>query len=410
VRDSFAQNVDLQRYSPLIITRSPRSAWAFAKYLAILRGNSMHKRWVVRLGAIFAFWSLFALYMALQEHYTAQVMGKPITWGRTFRAEFTYAGIWALLTPSILWLARRFPVDQRGWYRMAPLHAIACVAYVAVQKSIYVVLVPASSPEWQPHDVPSLIKSILVTMDYGVMLYGIVLLIHSAVGYYVRYQEGRVRASQLETRLAQAQLQALKMQLHPHFLFNTLHSISTLVPEDPEAAEAMIARLSELLRLSLENTGVQEVPLSTELEFVELYLGIEQIRFEDRMKVRFDIDPQSLDAKVPNLILQPLVENAIHHGIGGALRGCIEIRSRITEGKLLLQVLDDGPGLRAEIAPGRSGTGLGLANTRARLEALYGKAHDFIVRSASNGGVEAAIRIPFQPQAQIIRHDGNCKN
>ena len=370
----------------------------------------MRKRWVAKQGAIFAFWSIFALYMALQEHYIAQVMDKPITWTRAFRAELTYAWLWALLTPSVLWLARRFPVDQRGWYRRVPLHAVACVALVAIQKSIYVVLVPASSPQWQPHDLPSLVKSILVTMDYGVMLYGIVLLIHSAVGYYARYQEGRVRASQLETRLAQAQLQALKMQLHPHFLFNTLHSISTLVPEDPEAAEAMIARLSELLRLSLENTGLQEVPLSTELEFVELYLGIEQIRFDDRMRVSFDIDPQTLDAQVPNLILQPLVENAIHHGIGNASKGSIEIRSRIMEGKLLLQVLDDGPGLSEAVEQNRSGMGLGLVNTRARLEALYGKAHDFIVRSASNGGVEAAIRIPLQPPAQSARHDRNGKN
>src|SRR5258707_5385961 len=139
-----------------------------------------------------------------------------------------------------------------------------------------------------------------------------VLLIHYAVKYYARYQEGRVRASKLEARLAEAQLTALKMQLHPHFLFNTLHSISTLVNEDPEAAEAMIARLSELLRLSLENTGAQEVPLSKELEFVERYLEIEQIRFEYRMQIRFDIDPQTLDARVSKLILQSVDSHALH--------------------------------------------------------------------------------------------------
>src|SRR6266849_1875780 len=340
-------------------------------------------RWVPGI-VIFASWSLFAAFMAVQEHYTAQVMGKPMTWAYTFRAEFTYAYLWAFLTPCILWLAKRFPVDQRNWYRAAPLHATACVLIVAVQKSAYVLLVPAYSPHWQVHDLASWLRSVVVSLDYGVLLYGIVLLIHYAVEYYARYHEGRIKGSQLETRLAQAQLNALKMQLHPHFLFNTLHSISTLVNEDPEAAEAMIARLSELLRISLENTGAQEVPLSQELEFVERYLEIEQIRFEDRLRVRFDIDPQTLDAQVPNLILQPLVENAIHHGIAGASRGCIEIRSRIMEGKLLLQVLDNGPGLSGEVVQSRSGTGLGLANTRARLDALYGKAHDFIVRSASN--------------------------
>ncbi|MBZ5592170.1 MAG: histidine kinase [Acidobacteriia bacterium] len=370
----------------------------------------MLRRWLTRQAVTFLLWSLFAVYMALQEHYTALIVGKPMTWSYTIRAEFIYAYLWALLTPLILWLADRFPVDQHGWYRMAPVHVVSCLALTSIQRSALVLLHPPMSKEWRVHDFASLVRIIIVSLDYGVMLYGIVLLVHYALKYYARYQEGRVKSSQLETRLAQAQLQALKMQLQPHFLFNTLHSIATLVPEDPEAAETMIARLSELLRLSLENNGVQKVPLSKELEFIESYLGIEQIRFEDRMTVKFDIDPETLDAEVPNLILQPLVENAIHHGIGGGSGGRIEIRSRYSEGKLILQVLDDGPGLNDENPSSPSGTGLGLANTRARLETIYGKEHDFVVRSASNGGVEAAILIPFKPQTQPTSHDRNCKN
>jgi len=364
-------------------------------------------RWVPGI-VIFCSWSLFAGFMALQEHYTAQVIGKPMTWAYTFRAEFTYAYLWALLTPCILWLARRFPVDQRAWYRMTTLHALACVFIVTVHKSAFVLLVPAFSPQWQVHDKASWLRSVLVSLDYGVLLYGIVLLIHYAVKYYARYQEGRVKASQLEARLAQAQLTSLKMQLHPHFLFNTLHSISTLVNEDPEAAEAMIARLSELLRLSLENTGAQEVPLSQELEFVERYLEIEQIRFEDRLRIHFDIDPQTLDAQVPNLILQPLVENAIRHGIGHKPGGKVEVRSSLVEGMLLLQVLDDGAGVTSNKCLNRPG--LGLSNTRARLDAIYGKEHAFVLRNASNGGAEAAIRIPFRPLAQPVGDDGNSQN
>ena len=363
-------------------------------------------RWVPGI-VIFTAWSLFAGFMALQEHYTAQVMGKPMTWAYTLRAEFTYAYVWALLTPCVLWLAKRFPVDQRNWYRMAPLHAGACVLIVTVHKSAYVLLVPAFSPQWQVHDMASWMRSVMVSLDYGVLLYGIVLLIHYAVKYYARYQEGRVRSSQLEARLAEAQLTALKMQLHPHFLFNTLHSISTLVNEDPEAAEAMIARLSELLRLSLENTGAQEVPLSQELEFIERYLEIEQIRFEDRLRIHFSIDPQTLDAQVPNLILQPLVENAIRHGIAGNSGGNVEVRSSLADGRLLLQVLDDGAGLASTCL---NLPGLGLSNTRARLDAIYGKEHDFVLRNASNGGAEAVIRIPFQPLAQPVDDDGNCQN
>ena len=364
-------------------------------------------RWVPGI-VVFTSWSLFAGFMALQEHYTAQIIGKPMTWAYTLRAEFTYSYLWALLTPGVLWLAKRFPVDHRSWCRMVPLHAAACVLIVTAQKSAYVFLVPAFSPQWQVHDMASWLRSVMVSLDYGVLLYGIVLLIHYAVKYYARYQEGRVRASQLEARLAEAQLTALKMQLHPHFLFNTLHSISTLVNEDAEAAEAMIARLSELLRLSLENTGAQEVPLSQELEFIERYLEIEQIRFEDRLRVHFDIDPQTLDAQVPNLILQPLVENAIRHGIAHNAGGNVEVRSSLVEGKLLLQVLDDGVGLVAGKCLNRPG--LGLSNTQARLDAIYGKEHDFVLRNASNGGAEAAIRIPFQPLAQPVDDDGNCQN
>jgi len=361
----------------------------------------------MRAGIIAASWSLFAILMALQSHYQRQIVGRPMTWSHIFRAEFAYAGLWALATPLVGWAAR-FPLDHRRWYRMAPVHVLLCLLVVTAQLTTYVLVVPPVDPQWQIHNLAGLVRNVLLMLDYGVMLYAMLVLIHCAVDYYARYQKGRVRSSHLELRLAQAQLQALKMQLHPHFLFNTLHSISTLVIEDPEAAEAMIARLSELLRLSLENTGAQHVSLQTELEFLERFLEIEQIRFEDRLHVRFDIDPQMLDAKVPNLILQPLVENAIRHGIATAGRGTVEIRATRLNGKLLLQVLDDGSGLQGAV-PGKS-AGLGLSNTRARLEAIYGKEHDFVLRDASNGGVEAAILIPMQPPQLFLAHDRNGEN
>jgi len=366
------------------------------------------RRWV-GWATIFLLWTAFSVAMAIQAHYSQNAMGYPLTWARAFRSECSYGYLWALLTPLILWIARKS--ESLLWYQAVPIHALVCVVFSAAQKTMWVLLVPPLRPSYQLHDFAGWVRAVIVTMDYGVMLYVIVLLIYYAAEYHTRYQAGRVKASQLETRLAQAQLQALKMQLHPHFLFNTLNSISTLVQEDPEAAESMVARLSELLRMPLENTGAQLVPLATEVQFLERYLEIEQIRFEGRLRVRFEIDPQTLDAQVPNLILQPLVENAIRHGIAhGSRAGSVEIRSGLAEGRLLLQIIDDGIGLRTELTKGRSGQGVGLSNTRARLEGIYGKAHNFVLRNTSKGGVEAAITIPFERPPQPERDDGNGKN
>jgi LytS/YehU family sensor histidine kinase len=187
------------------------------------------------------------------------------------------------------------------------------------------------------------------------------------------------------------------MQLHPHFLFNTLHSISTLVNEDPEAAEAMIARLSELLRLSLENTGAQEVPLSQELEFIERYLEIEQIRFEDRLRIHFNIDPQTLDALVPNLILQPLVENAIRHGISPrSSGGTVMVTAERDTNHVEIRIADDGVGLPTGWTMEKS-LGTGLVVTRERVLGLYPHGNGrFFVRPRIGGGTEVEISLPLR--------------
>jgi LytS/YehU family sensor histidine kinase len=209
-----------------------------------------------------------------------------------------------------------------------------------------------------------------------------------------------LKASQLQAQLAQAQLQALKMQLHPHFLFNTLHAISSLMRRDVDAAERMIARLSDLLRLTLENVGAQETSLRQELEFLESYLEIEKTRFRDRLQVKMDIEPETLDARVPNLILQPLVENAVRHGVAPhAAPGLIEISARLKENKLEIQVRDNGAGLpdarRAQIKEG-----VGLANTRARLEQLYGAGALFGLSNRDKGGLVVSLTIPFRVEGK----------
>jgi LytS/YehU family sensor histidine kinase len=230
------------------------------------------------------------------------------------------------------------------------------------------------------------------------LTYGAILGVGLAFSYYARFREREMRASQLEAQLAQAQLQALKMQLHPHFLFNALHSISALVHSDPDAADKMIARLGDFLRLTLENSAAQEVPLRQELEFLNCYLDIERTRFRDRLTTQIEADPQLLDCVVPNLILQPIVENAIRHGVSQrAAHGHVEVRASRAGDALRLEVRDNGRGLPegAEVCRANQGGGVGLANTRARLQQLYGGAYRFDISNAPAGGAVVTLEIPL---------------
>jgi sensor histidine kinase YesM len=231
--------------------------------------------------------------------------------------------------------------------------------------------------------------------DWEMMTYWAIVGLSHALAYHREAQTRALKASQLETRLVEAQLQSLQRQLQPHFLFNTLNTISALMHRDVEAADAMIARLSDLLRISLQTVGVQEVSLKEELDFLSKYLEIEQTRFRDRLTVVFDVSPDTFDALVPNLILQPLVENAIKHGIGPRpAPGTITIRSRRISGMLELTVQDNGVGLSAARLSDFN-RGVGLSNTRSRLEHLYGSLHRFEFRQPSEGGLLVLIAIPL---------------
>nr|WP_255203603.1 histidine kinase [Myxococcus sp. AM011] len=230
----------------------------------------------------------------------------------------------------------------------------------------------------------------------SLLVYGVIVAIGSAVEYHRRFREGELAQSQLETRLVHAQLDALRAQLHPHFLFNTLNAISVLVrKQDTAGSIRMLTGVSELLRMALNSTGRQLVPFHEDLDFLERYLDIEQTRFRDRLQVARDIDSAALGALVPSLILQPLVENAIKHGLAtrsGA--GRVELRASREGARLVLEVLDDGPGL----VPGwdRHDGCIGVANVRARLNQLYGAGHVFTLENRAGGGVRARLELPFQ--------------
>ncbi|RKG92365.1 sensor histidine kinase [Corallococcus terminator] len=305
---------------------------------------------------------------------------------------------WALATPLILALGRRFRLERGVWPRGLAAHLTALVAVMVPYVSLIYILARATGEQWLSENSLGQMLPLMMA-KYSVLsllIYGGILSIGYAVDYHRRYREGELAQSQLETRLAQAQLEALRAQLHPHFLFNTLNAISVLVrKQDTVGSIRMLTGVSELLRMALHNTGRQHVPFHEDLDFLERYLDIEQTRFQDRLQVVRAIDPATLGALVPSLILQPLVENAIKHGLAtrsGA--GRVELRASREGARLVLEVLDDGPGL----VPGwdrRDGC-IGVANVRARLHQLYADRHAFTLENRAGGGVRARLELPFQ--------------
>ncbi|HKR60537.1 MAG TPA: histidine kinase [Pyrinomonadaceae bacterium] len=307
------------------------------------------------------------------------------------------AYIWAALTPLILFLSRRFRIE-RGRLRNLLIHLVASLGFSLIQLGAYIAVISFTDPLTQPF--ANVFQEFIVTgLHFNLLTYWALVALSHAADYYRKYQERELSASQLQAQLARAQLSSLKMQLHPHFLFNTLNTIAVLVRKssNKEAIE-MLSGLSDLLRHSLENIDAQEVSLKEELEFLKLYLEIEQVRFNDRLRVRMEVEQETLDALVPNLILQPLVENAIRHGIARrSAAGLLEISARRENGRLWLQVCDDGPGL--PVNRKLTGAQIGLTNTRTRLQRLYGDAQTFELRNAVGGGAVATLMIPFRNTA-----------
>ena len=232
----------------------------------------------------------------------------------------------------------------------------------------------------------------------GVIVYWGIILVGQGVEYFRRLNDEKVRVAQLSTQLSEAQLSALKMQLHPHFLFNTLNSIASLLHKDAETAHRMIARLSDFLRMTLKNSETQSVSLDKELEFLDTYLEIEKIRFQERLEVEMRIEPEALAAQVPNLILQPIVENAVRHGLANvASTGRLKISAGRVDNRVFIQIEDNGPGLNGRRKRKTGGSGVGLANTRARLEQFYGADFSFeIAEKAESRGTIVSLEVPFK--------------
>ena len=339
---------------------------------------------------------LTLLSTALAMQFT-QAMGRQTSRWTLFLLNGSYWFLWAAMTPAIVWLSQRFPFEWTRLSRAIAVHlpAVAAFSFVhiaAMQAVQGWIARSAGRKFWWWGEVE---RATLQTIDWEMMTYWTIVGLSHALLYYGEARERALRAAQLETKLAEAHLKALQQQLQPHFLFNTLHAISTLMHRDVEAADRTLIRLSELLRITLDNVGRSEITLKSELDFVEKYLEIEQTRFADRLIVRFDIQPDALDALVPTLLLQPLIENAIKHGVArksGA--GHIDVQARCDGDKLRVEVTDDGQGLTEDSLTALQ-KGLGVSTTRARLLQQFGADFRFEFHRQVEG-LKVVVAIPLR--------------
>lgn len=305
--------------------------------------------------------------------------------------------LWAPLTPLIFAAVRHVPFQRPGLARSIAIHAglaLLCVGFVEVLSTQFQSqLIGAAA--LRPRGTASrviLVQGLGSWLVIGLVTYSAVAAIASALDYQRRLRDEAVLVAQLQRDVSEAQVQAIKMLVQPHFLFNTLHAVNVLIEKEPAAATRMVTRLGDLLRHTLSRAAVAEVPLRTELDLLRLYLEIEQVRFRDRLTVRINAAAGTLDALVPDLILQPLAENAIKHGIQSDTgAGSVEVTASRDDASLLIEVRNSGRG------PGDDVTDrIGLTTVRGRLTRLYAEAHEFSLVAAPDGGSVARIRIPFR--------------
>jgi len=365
--------------------------------------RSVAKRRLWKFALYFLGWTVLALFYFSQALAQKLATRDPTPWWHYLATWLVGSYIMGFLTIGVLWLGRRFPIHRRNWVRRSALHLLFSFCFSLMDLFIAASILPRLGL------VPALFKDfastfgILIVIDFHgtVIGYWTVLAAQAGFRYYREYQlreqqalRLELQASELKAQLARAHLSALKMQLQPHFLFNTLNAITVLVRQHKsQLAEETLGRLSDLLRCVLEDVEAQEVPLRRELEYLRLYLSIQKVRFEDRLVAAITADPGTLDAAVPQMALQPIVENAIRHGLGRrSTAGKIEITAAVLDMNLTIKVEDDGPGFPAGSA---GGGGIGLANTRARLAQLYGDRGQLLTGNREHGGAVVTLIIPY---------------
>ncbi len=372
--------------------------------------TSRSKAAIRRYAAYFAVWTALGLFMFSQSLAQRYFSRDTTPLSHYLSSWLIGVYLWFLLTPFVLWLGRRFAFEGKHKARRIALHLVLSVVLALLQLSFESLVFRwfGLFPAIMVNFASTLIFLFIIAFHNSVLTYWTILGIQYGFSWYGRYQERKqealrleLRSSELQSQLVQARLSALNMQLQPHFLFNTLNTIMVLVRQQKSReAEEMLGRLGDLLRCVLEDVDTQEVPLRRELEYLELYLAIEQVRFQDRLLISIDVGPEALDAAAPYMGLQPIVENAIRHGIGrSSTAGNIRISARHVNGSLEIKVEDDGPGPALENAARTRG--IGLANTRARLKQLYGDAGRFTLERGNPGGAVATMTVPFRVAPEI---------
>jgi two-component system LytT family sensor kinase len=350
-------------------------------------------RWLAYLSG----WTLFAVFFICEDAGRLLLQRQAVQWRGLLVVWLTTAYAWAFFTPFVWRLARRFPFERKNWRRNIGLHLVSSFSFALIETVLFSAITPVFGLPWFPRNFVATFQAVLlIDFHLNVIVYWSIVGIQHGVSYYRKFEEREKLSAQLENQLAQARLNALKMQLHPHFLFNTLNAIVVLVRQHKVAdADEMLTNLSELLRQTLSGWETQEIALRRELELTSLYLDIQRVRFQDRLTVEMNVSPVTLNALVPSLLLQPLVENAIRHGVSKtSARVRIELKSSLRDSTLELQVCDDGPGVSGET----SGNGLGLSNTRARLQQLYGDRQSLRLVGLAGGGTMVTVLLPYCPE------------
>jgi two-component system LytT family sensor kinase len=355
--------------------------------------ESRYTKWI----ALIAVWAAVGLILSTEVFFTVRMTRPEIEFWDVLASQYARVAMWALLTPIVLWLRNVVPLKSGRWGGGVGFHfglSLAIMSGYYLSRIAFLVTQQGEpiADFWQIAWVNFFGRNLIDVVFYWAIVGG---------GYtfeiYRKYKNEQIKGAQLESRLIQSELSALKQQLHPHFLFNTMNTISVLVREKRnDEAISLLAKLSTLLRISLDSARVEEVTVRREMAFLERYIDIQKVRFEDRLSVHTQLSAEALEARIPNFLLQPLVENAILHGVAPKNGpGSVTVAGKVTDGRLYLEVSDDGMGID-DARVSRSREGIGLSTTRERLSRIYGSMSQLVLKSEPGKGTTVSIVLPYR--------------